>query len=122
MISIIFLLFAVVGYLAQKWVKRNFQYFEERNIPYMSPNLFSFFKKQSLPDMVINLYNEFKNEKINGLFQFMTPVYLVRDPELIKRMAVKDFDFFMDHRVVIDENLDALFGKALISLTGQKWK
>lgn len=56
------------------------------------------------------------------MFQFMTPVFLVRDPQLIKRMTVKDFDYFMDHKVIISEDLDALFGKALISLTGQKWK
>lgn len=56
------------------------------------------------------------------MFQFMTPVYLVRDPQLLKKMTVKDFDYFMDHKVIISEDLDALFGKALISLTGQKWK
>lgn len=56
------------------------------------------------------------------MFQFTTAVYLVRDPQLIKQMAVKDFDYFMDHRVIISEDVDALFGKALISLTGQKWK
>lgn len=56
------------------------------------------------------------------MFQFTLPVFLVRDPQLIKKMAVKDFDYFMDHKVIISENVDSLFGKALISLTGQKWK
>lgn len=56
------------------------------------------------------------------MFQFTTPVYLVRDPQLIKKLTVKDFDYFMDHSVVISDDVDDLFGKALISLTGQKWK
>lgn len=43
------------------------------------------------------------------MFQFMTPVFLVRDPQLIKKMAVKDFDYFMDHRVIISEDVDSLF-------------
>jgi hypothetical protein len=28
----------------------------------------------------------------------------------------------MDHRIIISEELDSLFGKALISLQGQKWR
>lgn len=56
------------------------------------------------------------------MFQFTNPVFLVRDPQLIKKMTVKDFDYFMDHKVIISEDLDPLFGKALVSLTGQKWK
>lgn len=37
-------------------------------------------------------------------------------------MAVKDFDHFVDHRVVVDESMDKMLGKSLISLTGQKWR
>lgn len=47
---------------------------------------------------------------------------LIRDPKLVKQMAVKDFDYFMDHRVIITEDIDPMFGKALVSLKGQKWK
>ena len=52
----------------------------------------------------------------------MKPIYIVRDPQLIKQLTVKDFDSFSDHRVFITEDIDVLFGKALISLKGQKWK
>lgn len=60
--------------------------------------------------------------RISGMFQFRKPIYFVRDPKLVKRMAVKDFDYFVDHRVIIDDSMDKLFGKALISLQGQKWR
>jgi cytochrome P450 family 9 len=50
------------------------------------------------------------------------PVFLIRDPQIIKQIAVKDFEHFMDHRVFISEELDPLFGKSLPSLQGQKWK
>lgn len=46
----------------------------------------------------------------------------VRDPKIVKQLAIKEFDYFMDHRSVITENIDPMFGKALVSLTGQKWK
>lgn len=47
---------------------------------------------------------------------------MVRDPKLIKQLAVKDFDYFMDHRTLINEDMDPLFGKALFSIKGQKWR
>lgn len=61
-------------------------------------------------------------DRIFGMFEFKTPVYFVRDPKLAKQMAVKDFDCFVDHRVVMDEDTDKLFGKSLVSLQGQKWR
>lgn len=47
---------------------------------------------------------------------------LLRDPQLIKQLTVRDFDHFMNHRVLMTEELDPLFGKNLVSLTGQKWR
>lgn len=46
---------------------------------------------------------------------------MVRDSEAIKRIAVKDFDNFQDHRSIIDKNVDELFGNSLISLTGNSF-
>jgi cytochrome P450 family 9 len=60
--------------------------------------------------------------RVSGFYEFSRPIFVVRDPQLIKKMAVKDFDFFTDHRVVVTEETDVLFGKSLISLSGQKWK
>jgi len=52
----------------------------------------------------------------------MKPIFIVRDPQLIKQLTVKDFDSFSDHRILVTEDVDVLFGKSLISLKGQKWK
>lgn len=57
-----------------------------------------------------------------GAFEFRRPVVTIRDPKIIKQLAVKDFDYFMDHRVVITEDIDPMFGKMLTALTGQRWK
>jgi cytochrome P450 family 9 len=56
------------------------------------------------------------------LFDFRTPIYFLRDPEVIKRITIKDFDHFVDHRTVFDEKVDPLFGNSLGALTGGKWK
>lgn len=62
--------------------------------------------------------------RIIGLFTLTTPFYIIRDPELIKKIAVKDFDHFMDHRKVIDDKSfdNDMLSKVLTALTGQKWK
>lgn len=50
------------------------------------------------------------------------PIILLRDPEAIKKIAIKDFDYFTDHRNNIESGPDNLFGNSLISLTGDKWR
>lgn len=60
--------------------------------------------------------------RLSGLFEFRRPIVLLKDPKLIKLLAVKDFDYFTDHRSLISEDTDPMFGKTLIALQGQKWK
>ena len=47
---------------------------------------------------------------------------VITDPKIVKQLAVKDFDYFMDHRVVITEETDPILGNMLTALTGHKWK
>lgn len=47
---------------------------------------------------------------------------MIKDPELIKQITVKDFDHFVNHQKLISEDIDPMFGKNLTALTDQKWK
>lgn len=60
--------------------------------------------------------------RIIGLFEFSTPAFVVRDPKLLKKLTVKEFDSFPDHKNFLGEDVDPLFGRALFSLQGQKWR
>lgn len=60
--------------------------------------------------------------RYSGCYQFLTPTLLLRDPDLIKQITIKDFDHFMDRRSVIPEDSEPLFSKNLFSLRGQQWK
>jgi cytochrome P450 family 9 len=73
----------------------------------------------SFPDSVVDLYNRLKGHKYGGVYEFMNPVLLLRDPELIKMVTVKDFEYFLDHRTPIDEEAEPLFGKGLFNLRGK---
>lgn len=72
-------------------------------------------------DVLQDIYNMSPNAKYVGIFDFAYPVVMIRDPELIKSIAVKNADKFPDHRGFVNEKLDPLFGKNLFSLKGSKW-
>lgn len=52
----------------------------------------------------------------------MTPVYFVRDPQLFKQIAIKDFDSFEDHKFVLAPEADSLIGNTVFMMRGQKWR
>lgn len=68
------------------------------------------------------LFNEFPNGKANGVWDMRKPFVFIRDTDLLKRLAVKEFDHFVDHQQLIDEKMDPIIGNNLIALSGSKWK
>nr|AKZ17701.1 cytochrome P450 monooxygenase CYP9Z63 [Tenebrio molitor] len=79
-------------------------------------------RKQSFAEMVLEVYNKFPNCRYSGIYQFFAPTLLIRDPDLIKQITVKDFDHFVDHRGFVPTESDPLLGKSLFSLSGMKWR
>jgi len=81
-----------------------------------------FLRQLSIAELIQKIYQLNPDAKYVGFFDSMNPVVVIRDPELIKSIAVKNFDSFTDHRGFIDEENDPLFGKNLVSLRGEKWR
>jgi len=75
-------------------------------------------RKVSVHDSVIELYRQLDGHKIGGIFQLMQPMYLVRDPELIKYVTVKDFEHFVDLPIFIPEDIEPILTKGLQALKG----
>lgn len=59
---------------------------------------------------------------IYGLFDFRVPQYIIRDPNLYKQIAIKDFDHFEDHNAFVDEATDKLWGNTVFLMKGEKWR
>ncbi|XP_066992166.2 cytochrome P450 9e2 [Anabrus simplex] len=106
----------------------NYNYFTARGVKTMKtvPFFGSFagttFKKQSFASLIEDSCKNFKGERYVGLFQFLNPILMIKDPELIKRVTVKDFDHFVDHVQSISKNADPLMGRNLFFLRGEKWR
>ncbi|XP_074040534.1 cytochrome P450 9e2-like isoform X2 [Leptinotarsa decemlineata] len=103
-------------------------YWRERGVKQTDPiwvfgdNWMTATKKESFLDFIIRCYNYYPGARYHGVYQFLQPTLLVKDPELLKKITVKDFEHFTDHRVLISEDSDPHFGKNLFALTGKKWR
>lgn len=53
-----------------------------------------------------------------GYYQFTKPILLLRDPDLIKQICVKDFDAFPERRDNIPEEVEPLWTKNLVAVNG----
>lgn len=78
--------------------------------------------KISFPHDNLDNYLYIFGFRVVGIFDFTEPTILLRDPELVKKLVVKDFDSFQDHQSFVDENSDKLFGNSLLMMKGEKWR
>ncbi|KAM3960574.1 cytochrome P450 9e2-like [Aphomia sociella] len=67
-------------------------------------------------------YNAFPDERFVGRYEFMNPSIMIRDLELAKKITVKDFEHFLDHRTFFDVKTEPFFVRNLFALKGQEWK
>jgi cytochrome P450 family 9 len=113
---------------AYYYLFKDLNFFKKHGILHVSPlpvvgNMGSIFaRRKTLADVVQMTYSLNRDAKYVGFFDGMYPVVMIRDPELIKSVGVKNFEMFLDHRAFIDEANDPLFGKNLFSLRGDRWR
>ncbi|XP_043480613.1 cytochrome P450 9e2-like [Leptopilina heterotoma] len=128
---LLFLIFviAIIGY-CYLLLNRHQNYWKRKGlISHLKPsplfgNIFPIFIKRSvsMPEFSCQVYNNFLIAKYIGIMQFHTPVIILRDPNLIRDVCIKDFDNFPDHESLIPPNADPLLGKNLFFLQGDRWK
>ena len=111
------------------WINRRQDYFKNVGIPYVpsTPILGSFkdalMGKTGIYDHMITLYNrpEVKDKPFFGFFLFHKPGLMINDPELIKKITVKDFNQFAERYTSSDVH-DPLGYYNLFSAKGGLWK
>ncbi|XP_053682992.1 probable cytochrome P450 9f2 [Sabethes cyaneus] len=123
---------AIIAYIYHR-VTRNNDYFHDKPIPSLAVKPFFgasaplLLKQATFSDFIHSIYNKFPSVKVLGVFDTTMPMFVIRDPQLIKRVGVKDFDHFLDHRPTFgqsdeSDNPHALFAKTLFALNGQRWR
>lgn len=58
-----------------------------------------------------------------GIYDLCTPIICIRDPVLIQRVTLQDFDHFADHQQrLLDASHEPMIGRSLLTLSGDKWR
>ncbi|KXJ79844.1 hypothetical protein RP20_CCG027717 [Aedes albopictus] len=118
--------------LIYRYMTRNYFYFADKPMPFLKPVLGIgnlgplLMRKRDIFEHFRWLYECFPNDKIFGMFSMADPIYMIRDPAMLKRIAVKDFDHFVDHTGLGGDaeydNPHMLVLNTLVSLRGNKWR
>ncbi|KAI8421254.1 hypothetical protein MSG28_008309 [Choristoneura fumiferana] len=115
---------ALIGALYY-YFTRTFNYWKDRNVPYLKPvpffgNLYkSTIRSTLVGEIMKKIYNEYPNEKVVGVFRMTTPNLLVRDLDIVKHIMIKDFDNFADRGVEFSKEG---LGKNLFHADGDTWR
>lgn len=103
-------------------LKRNYSYWERNGFKTL-PNYTYFLghlKSGSIHVVNKGLYKA-STDGFNGIYAFLRPMLLVRDPELIRSILIKDFAHFTDRTQYCNKKNDPLSGH-LAFLPGPEWK
>lgn len=77
--------------------------------------------KVSMGEQCAALYEKTKELPFTGVYLTLKPALIVNDPELVKHVLIKDFQYFHDRGVHSNTERDPLSGN-LFSLSGERWK
>ncbi|XP_067007540.2 cytochrome P450 6k1 [Anabrus simplex] len=118
----------VVFTVAYLYATRHFSYWAKRGVPYIKPLPFMgnvkdlFLLKFSLGGFCMDVYKKMPGKPYVGFFILDRPALVLRDPDLIKKVLVKDFNYFADRHVNSDVHVDPLGFNNLFVIKGQQWK
>ncbi|XP_017777358.1 PREDICTED: cytochrome P450 9e2-like [Nicrophorus vespilloides] len=122
------LFIAVLSVLIYVYIIKPHNYWKNRGVNHNKP-MFLFgdaykitFLQECFSLFVERIYNSFKDARYIGWYQFTTPILMIKDLDLIKRIAIKDFDHFHDHPGFSNEEIDPLWSKNLFASNGEKWR
>ncbi|XP_018342212.1 PREDICTED: cytochrome P450 6k1-like isoform X2 [Trachymyrmex septentrionalis] len=109
------------------YLTATFDFWKCRGVPFKKPTVLVgnfgplLLFRTSQPEGVKEMYQWFKDERFFGAFRVRSPVLILRDPDLVRSVCVKDFACFVNRGIPINNDQDPLSGH-LFNLEGRKWK
>ncbi|XP_071875898.1 cytochrome P450 6k1-like [Bombus fervidus] len=115
----------VAAYL---FVTRKFNYWSKRGVKELPPTPFvgnfmdCLLSRTAPSEFFRDLYEHGKDLPFLGFYIFDKPSLLIRDPELVKHVLVKDFEYFADRYASVDEKNDRLGYANVFMMKNPGWK
>lgn len=116
----------LLSYVYYTWMSA-YTYWKRRNVPYLEPAFpFGNFSdvilfRKNFSDSWLSVYNEIGNRPFCGVYSVKTPILVIKDPKLIKRIMTKDFNHFTDHGWFTNPKHEPLINN-LFHMQGDVWK
>lgn len=127
-VNLVLLSFSVFLVIFYHLIWKNWNYFTVRNVPFVRgiPILGSlwpmFIGRKSFADVILEHYRRFNDARFFGIYEILHPVFVVRDPDLVKQITVQDFEHFTNHQGNFDVDVDSLLARTLFFSRNQEWK
>ncbi|XP_065205534.1 probable cytochrome P450 6a13 [Planococcus citri] len=108
-------------------VKKAHLYFEKLGIPYIKPTLVLgnikdvVLLRTSIAEWYADMYRQLDPHKLGGIFIGTQPVIMIRDPDLIRNILVRDFGYFCDRGFDVDPEIEPM-SNHLFFMKGDDWK
>lgn len=108
------------------WAKHRYTYWSRKGIEYVEPSLIggnipnTLFQRENVIMELKGVSDRVKG-RFGGFYMLTNPALMVNDPELIKQILLKDFEYFTDRGLYENEEVDPLTANLLIS-GGEKWR
>ncbi|XP_025193144.1 probable cytochrome P450 6a13 [Melanaphis sacchari] len=125
--NIVTLCLVIVVTIAYYFSTSTFNKWKNLNVPYLKPfplfgNTLNLALGKYHPFVFYNnIYDEFSGHKYGGLYQMRTPYLMVRDPELINNMLIKDFSSFNDRGIYKDFEVNPILNN-IFFMGNPAWK
>ncbi|KAF5281260.1 hypothetical protein FQA39_LY05146 [Lamprigera yunnana] len=104
-----------------------FRYWKERNVPHEKPKflfgnlLDMLMEKESLGKYFQKLYEKF-DAPYFGIYVFTKPFLVVKDPDVINYIFIKDFTSFSERMIYADEIIDPIWSNFILVTSTAKWR
>ncbi|XP_008214191.1 probable cytochrome P450 6d5 [Nasonia vitripennis] len=80
------------------------------------------FSRESSSDLFTKVYRDYEKSSMVGMYFFRTPAVLVREPELVKRVLVSDFQSFQNNLLLLNPKMDPFMSKNPFFCWDEDWK
>ncbi|CAD7079483.1 unnamed protein product [Hermetia illucens] len=103
--------------------KKKYSYWRDRGVPHPEPKIpyGNLEISAGMRNAVDILYKSKTDFPFVGAYMFTTPAVLATDLDFIKDVLIRDFNYFTDHGLPHNEEIDPLSANLFV-LDGQKWR
>ncbi|XP_034237987.1 cytochrome P450 6j1-like [Thrips palmi] len=100
----------------------------KKGVPHLTPvplfgnSMLAAFQREPIFGMLDRVYRHFPGQPYVGLYAGPSPVLLVKSLDAVKRITIKDFHLFPNHKLSPEPHYDKMFSKFLFCMMDDEWK